>query len=78
MKEFISLYDLEVGKCGIISHIKEDPLKNRIIEIGLIPGKEVRNFKKAPFGGPLYSCMESFCLAIGKEQAELIMLKIKK
>lgn len=78
MEKFIPLYDLEEGKPSIISRIKDHPLKLRIIEMGIIPGKEIRNFRKAPFGGPLYSYLESFCIAIGKEEANLIIVKIKE
>lgn len=76
-EEFISLYNLGDGKSGTVSRINSDPLKARIMEMGIIPGKEIKNYIRAPFGGPLYSHLESFCIAIRKEEADLIIVKIK-
>lgn len=78
MEKIISLYDLGEEKSGIIVSIKEDSIRGRIMEMGFLPGKEVRSFRKAAFGGPLYCVLGFSCIAMRREEADLILIKEKE
>lgn len=44
------------------------------MEMGILPGSEVKMCSKAPFGGPV--CVEvcGYCLSLRKREAGLIMI----
>ena len=50
----MTLIDLSPGEVGTISNIKGNRhLQNRLVELGLLSGTDVRLVKCAPFNGPV-------------------------
>jgi ferrous iron transport protein A len=67
-----TLGDLKIGdKAKVISY-KNEELSVRLIEMGCVPGCEVKMKHKAPLGGPMCFCIDGNNLSIGKEEASLV------
>jgi len=50
----MTLIDLSPGEVGTISNIKGNRhLQNRLVELGLLSGTDVRLVKYTPFNGPV-------------------------
>ena len=66
----MTLADLEINQCAIIKQVGD--LKPRLLEMGLIPGTEVRFIKRTPFGGPIEVKVRDFYLSIRLNDARSI------
>ena len=53
----------------------EDALSRRLVELGLLPGTEVRLIARAPFGGALLFGLRGFRLALRTEEAERVLIE---
>lgn len=51
------------------------PLLVRMMEMGILPGKKIRLFKKAPFDGPMAFLIDGNIIALRIEEADLIQIK---
>jgi len=52
-----------------------DPfLRERIAEMGLTPGQEVRVLRRAPLGGPLEVSVRGFSLAVRRDEAAAVLV----
>ena len=70
-----TLSSLECGKTAIISKYNNlDKLHYRVLEMGLIPGEEVRMIKKSPFDGPVEIKIKSYYLSLRLQDANLILI----
>ena len=50
----LNLYDIEKNVVGVVLKIDNNiDSKQRLAEMGLMPGADVRMIKKAPMGGPI-------------------------
>ncbi|WP_375583380.1 ferrous iron transport protein A [Cyclobacterium xiamenense] len=58
-----------------IVSIANTPLRVRMMEMGILPGKQIRLFKKAPFNGPMAFLIDGNIIALRTEEAALIQLK---
>ncbi|MBT3477845.1 MAG: ferrous iron transport protein A [Candidatus Marinimicrobia bacterium] len=69
------LTDLNPGETGTINDIKGDThLQNRLVELGLLSGIEVRMVKQAPFKGPVEIKFRDSYLSIRWQDARQIDL----
>ena len=70
-----TIADLKKGEKGIItdSYSKDIPLK--LLEMGCLPGNEVRLLQLAPFADPMYLNVNDSFLAIRKKTAALIIIE---
>ncbi|MEX2514329.1 MAG: FeoA family protein [Cyclobacteriaceae bacterium] len=59
----------------IIESISSSPYIVRLLEMGVLPGKSIQLFKKAPLRGPLALLVDDHFIALREEEAELINLK---
>ncbi len=66
---------LNDGKARTIDNITASPLYIRLMEMGILPGKNIQLFKKAPFNGPMAFVIDENIIALRIEEAELINLK---
>lgn len=69
-----TIASLQIGDIGYIS---EDSLANiplKLLEMGCLPGAEVRLIQIAPLKDPLYICVNGSHLAIRKETAASITI----
>lgn len=63
---------LKIGEVGIIEDFSLDVIPLCLLEMGCLPGKEVRLLQVAPFKDPLYIKVNGSHLAIRKEMASQI------
>ncbi|HTF80141.1 MAG TPA: FeoA family protein [Cytophagales bacterium] len=72
-----TLSDLKIGEKAKVLSYKNDELSVRLIEMGCVPGCEVRMKHIAPLGGPMCFCINGSDLSIGKEEASLVDVETK-
>jgi len=71
-----TIANLRVGESGIIEEFSLDLIPLCLLEMGCLPGKEVKLLQIAPFNDPLYIKVNGSHLAIRKELA--LQIKITK
>ena len=67
-----TIANLQIGESGIIEDFSLDLIPLCLLEMGCLPGKEVRLIQIAPFNDPLYIKVNGSHLAIRKEMANQI------
>ena len=65
---------LKIGEVGIIEDFSLDIIPLCLLEMGCLPGKEVRLLQVAPLKDPLYIKVNGSHLAIRKEMASQIYI----
>ena len=60
------------GKHVKVSHIHESTLKPKLLEMGLVAGKEICILFKAPFGDPIAIDVQGYVLSLRLDEAKLI------
>ena len=63
---------LKIGEVGIIEDFSLDVIPLCLLDMGCLPGKEVRLLQVAPLKDPLYIKVNGSHLAIRKEMASQI------
>ena len=71
-----TLAELKQGETGIIIDLVTDEIPLKLLEMGCLPGSEVKLLQTAPFSCPLYLNINDSHLAIRKEIAEQIEIEI--
>ncbi len=72
----MTLIDLSPGEVGTINSIRGNRhLKNRLVELGLLSGTDVRLVKCTPFNGPVEIKVRDSYLSIRWDDAQLVELK---
>ena len=66
--------NLKIGEKGIIEEFSLDLIPLSLLEMGCLPGKEVRLLQVAPLNDPLYIKVNGSHLAIRKEMANRIKI----
>ena len=74
----IPLDQLPKGKLAVIEDIDSDQLPLKRIEMGCLPGNKVSLIQKAPLNDPLYLKIDESHLAIRKESAQHIFVRLIK
>lgn len=70
------LGDIKAGtKCKIKDINLTKKIKKRLLELGLIPGREIEILQVAPFNGPVRLKVNDFCLALRKNEANNILVE---
>jgi len=78
-QEIMPLMDLRVGQKGIVALIRGGRgMIQRLTDMGLTPGTEIKILKSAPFHGPIEICVRGSNLAIGRGVAMKIFVEAKK
>jgi len=57
---------------AVIGKIENNELSNKLIDMGLYPGKSVEVVFKAPFGDPIAVEVERYTLSLRKSEAALV------
>jgi ferrous iron transport protein A len=65
----VKLTELEIGQIGRISSIGESPFKEKLQEMGCVPGVLVKPILKAPLGDPIAYELEEYTLSMRKNEA---------
>lgn len=74
----IPLDQLTKGELATIETIETDKLPLKLIEMGCLPGNNISLIQKAPFNDPLYLKIDESHLAIRKETAQRIFVRLIK
>lgn len=73
-----ALSTLAVGEGGVVSKIEGDgSLKRRILEMGLVPGTEVRVERKAPLNDPVSVWFRGYELSLRVDEANAVFIRPK-
>jgi|TARA_B110000196_G_scaffold96604_1_gene83703 Fe2+ transport system protein FeoA len=70
----VKLSELAINECATISQVGD--LKPRLLEMGLIPGAEIRFIKRTAFGGPIEVKVRNFYLSIRLDDAKTILVTV--
>ena len=72
----MTLRELPVGKTSRVLGVKgETRISKRLMEMGIVPGVEVRVIKTAPFGDPMEIRLLGYSLAIRQNEAAAIEIE---
>jgi len=66
---------LSLQQSATIESIQESDISINFLELGILPGKEIKLLKKAPFGGPMAFVIEENIIALRQQEAIMINLK---
>jgi Fe2+ transport system protein FeoA len=70
------LSELKIGQSGRVSRVEAaDEVGRRILEMGLIPGTEVRLEGAAPLGDPLVFLVRGYRLSLRKSEAVQVAIE---
>lgn len=71
-----SLAQLAVGESAVVAAVEgADEISIRLMEMGLIPGTELRLLGVAPLGDPLEIDLRGYRLSIRKSEAARVQLR---
>ena len=65
---------LKIGEIGYVSEESLDVIPLKLLEMGCLPGAEVKLVQIAPLKDPLYICVNDTHVAIRKETAVQIQI----
>ena len=72
----MTLKELNVGGSAVISAVRgEGSLRNRLLDMGLIPNTAVSKIKVAPTGDPMQISVRGYELTLRSEDADFIDLR---
>ncbi len=69
---------LKPGETAKIRSLKESAVSAKLLEMGVLPGKEIRLIRKAPGGSPLYFAIDGHYVALRVEEAANIQFDAPK
>jgi ferrous iron transport protein A len=68
------LSNLRKGEKGVIVDFTDKEISLKLLEMGCLPGTEVKLTAIAPLGDPLCIKLSGYCLSLRKEEAETIVI----
>ncbi|PRY06041.1 ferrous iron transport protein A [Pontibacter ummariensis] len=70
-----SVRDLKLGESGVICCLQDPEMGLKLLEMGCIPGTEVKLNSRAPLGDPITIIVNDYTLSLRLDEAETILLK---
>lgn len=70
-----SVRDLKIGESGVICCLQDPEMGLKLLEMGCIPGVEVKLNSRAPLGDPITIIVNNYTLSLRLDEAETITLK---
>jgi len=71
----LTIADLKKGENAVITDSSSNDIPLKLLEMGCLPGNEVKLLQLAPFSDPMYLNVNDSFLAIRKETASLIIIE---
>ena len=71
----LTIANLKKVEKGIITDSSSEDIPLKLLEMGCLPGNEVRLLQLAPFSDPMYLNVNDSFLAIRRETASLIIIE---
>lgn len=73
----ISLSQLSVGKCAtIVSHHSDGAIRQRLLDLGLIPQTSIQLIRKAPLGDPFEFRVGATSVVIRQTEADTVVVRL--
>jgi ferrous iron transport protein A len=69
-----SVADLKIGEKAVISSFGDQNMSLKLLEMGCLPGCEIKLSGKAPLGCPLCITVSGYSLSLRKEEAATILI----
>ena len=60
----------------IVAFVEENPLAQRIEEMGITPGEKIEIVRLAPLGDPIEVKIRGYLLSLRRDEADLIKVRI--
>jgi ferrous iron transport protein A len=70
-----SIADLKIGEKATICCFKDEEMSLKLLEMGCLPGTEIKMSCKAPFGDPVCIRVSGYALSLRKEEAATILIR---
>ena len=71
-----TLISLSPGETAVIQTFNNDlNLQSRLVEMGILPGVEIRLIKKAPFKGPIEFKIRGYEVSLRYRDAEQVLVQ---
>mgnify|MGYP001281804879 CR=1 FL=1 len=71
-----TLLSLSPGETAVIRTFNNDlNLQSRLVEMGILPGVEIRLIKKAPFKGPIEFKIRGYEVSLRYRDAEQVLVQ---
>ena len=64
--------------CVVIGVDGDDSVTRRLIDTGMVPNAEIQVIRRALWGDPTQYCLEGFRLALRKEQASRVRVRLEE
>lgn len=77
MNPFIKLSDLPTGQTAIVADYSTNGISERIYDLGITKGCEIRTAFKAPFGDPVAYEIKHALIALRRKDSEQILVRCK-
>ncbi|MCX2741321.1 FeoA family protein [Pontibacter sp. M82] len=74
-KERKSVREMKIGERGVICCLQDPEMGLKLLEMGCIPGTEVKMNSRAPLGDPITIIVNNYTLSLRLDEAETILLK---
>ena len=72
---YIKLSEMKVGAAGIIRSFENTSLSIKLMEMGCIPGEQIKIEKIAPLKDPISILVAGYSLSLRLEEAENIVIE---
>jgi len=72
----VKLTELHIGQIARIQSVAESQFKEKLQEMGCIPGSLIKPILKAPFGDPIAYELEEYTLSMRKQEADTVEVRI--
>jgi ferrous iron transport protein A len=66
------LSEIKIGNCATVTSISDSSIRLKLMEMGLLPGREVTVLFRAPLGDPIAIDVNGYILSLRLDEAALI------
>lgn len=79
-KEEFPLSELKKGEKAMVVHVGgKGAVKRRMMDMGVVPGSEIRVVRVAPFGDPIEFNVKGYSLSLRKSEAvNILVVKVQE
>ncbi len=75
----VPLHQLQVGQRGVVLQVGgKGPARQRMMDMGLVPGAEVKVMRVAPLGDPVEFQLRGYNLSLRKSDAHAITVRVSE
>lgn len=74
-----TLNDLQIGQSGVVVKVGgKGQIRQRMMDMGLVPGSEIKVVRIAPLGDPVEFSIKGYNLSLRKSEAREIEVEVNK